>query len=576
MSKRLRLVLALASVIVYVLCFRPIYSFTHMAAAALVIIPVAALGGLWGVRAGVIAGLLSSVANALMFTWAGQPIAANLTGLLFGDLICTGLGALVGLLRGLFTKLRDQARELELDREALREEITRRKRTEEQLAHDALHDPLTNLPNRTLFLDRLEHILQRTKQQQNISFAVLYLDLDRFKVVNDSLGHGMGDQLLIEAARRLRAAVGTMNTVARLGGDEFAILLEDALDIAEATHVADQIQHTLTSPFELSGHLINTSASIGIVQSTLDYARSEDVLRDADTAMYSAKAQGKGRYEIFTASMRDRAVARLALETDLKHALERNEFRIYYHPILRLHDKRIIGFEALLRWAHPQRGILLPAAFLAVAEEIGLMTPINWWVMGEACRQMHEWQQQFQCTPPLTISVNVSPQHLTEPNFITHVKKILCESNLAPQTLLLELTERTIVDDSQFIAHILNELQAMGVRVQIDDFGTGYSSLSYLQDLPAETIKIDRSFISRMVESRDGAELIRAIVALGRALGMKVIAEGIETADQLSQLEAFDCEYGQGYFFARPIEASAVSAYITQSLQDQSTNISRR
>jgi diguanylate cyclase (GGDEF)-like protein len=567
MKLRLRLALALLSIAIYALCFKPAYSFAGMAAAALIVIPVATIGGLLGIRAGILSGLFSSVFNGLLFTLAGRPMVNNFASLLLSDLVLMGLGALVGSLRELLTKLRQQARELECERETLHEEIARRKQVEEQLAHDALHDPLTNLPNRTLFLDRLDHVLQRTKQRQNDSFAVLYLDLDRFKIVNDSLGHSTGNQLLIETAHRLVASVGTMSTVSRLGGDEFAILLEDAQDVAEATRVADQIQHALAAPFDLAGNRINTSASIGIVSNTTDYSQSEDILQDADTAMYYAKSQGRGRHEVFNVTMRDRAIARLALEADLKYALERHEFQMHYHPILRLHDKQIAGFEALLRWAHPKRGILHPAEFLAVAEEIGLMVPINWWVMGEACRQMHKWQAQFQNDPPLTISVNISPQHLTEPDFIPHVEKILCESGLAPDSLLLELTEKVIVEESQSINRIFEELQALGVRVQIDDFGTGYSSLSYLQNLPAETLKIDRSFISRMGESRDGAELVRAIVALGRALGMKVIAEGIETADQLSQLEKLDCEYGQGYLFAKPIEASAVSAFITESLK---------
>ena len=437
---------------------------------------------------------------------------------------------------------------------------------EEHLAHYAVHDPLTSLPNRTLFLDRLDHVLQQTKQRQHDTFAVLYLDLDRFKIINDSLGHSTGDQLLIESAHRLVASVGTMNTVSRLGGDEFAILLEDAQDVEEAMRVAGQLQHALSAPFELSGHHVNISASIGIVPNATDYARSGDILRDADTAMYSAKALGKGRHEVFNVTMRDRAVARLELEADLKGALERREFQVYYQPILRLNDKQITGFEALLRWAHPKRGVLHPPDFLAVAEEIGLLLPINWWVMSEACRQMRQWQAQFQNDPPLTISVNISPQHLTLPDFVQHVKQILLETGLTPNSLLLELTEKVIVEDSQFITHILEQLQDLGVKVQIDDFGTGYSSLSYLQHLPAETLKIDRSFISRMEESRDGAELIRAIVALGRALGMKVIAEGIETSDQLARLKELDCEYGQGFLFARPIEGQAVSTFLAESL----------
>jgi diguanylate cyclase (GGDEF)-like protein len=566
MNNRLRALLALGSVIIYLLCFAPAYSFAGMAAAALIALPVTMIGGLFGIRAGLICGLLSAPANGLMFTWVGQPVASNLAGLLLGGLVFTGEGTLVGLLREFTTRFRRQAHELEREHEVLREEIAKREEVEAQLAHDVLHDSLTNLPNRTLFIDRLGRALQRAKLRQHDAFAVLFLDLDRFKVINDSLGHGAGDQVLTEVAHRLVNAVGTLNTVARLGGDEFAILLEDAQDADEAARVAEQIHHALSAPFDLSGHPITISASIGIVSNGPDYAQPGDVLQDADTAMYSAKAQGKGRHEVFNTTMRDRAVARLVLEADLKKALERHEFKVHYQPILRLHDKQLTGFEALLRWEHPTRGTLHPLDFIAVAEEIGIMTTINWWVMREACHQMYEWQTQFPSAQNLTISVNISPQHLTQPDFAQCIERILRETDLAPRHLLLELTEKVIVDDSQLIARILDQLQVLGVKVQIDDFGTGYSSLSYLQNLPAETLKIDRSFISRMEESRDGAELIRAIVALGRALGMKVIAEGIETTDQLTRLKELDCEYGQGYLFAKPIDGQAAGTFISDSL----------
>ena len=322
--------------------------------------------------------------------------------------------------------------------------------------------------------------------------------------------------------------------------------------------MADQLQRALAAPFDLSGHRVTVSASIGIVLGATDQGQAGDILRDADTAMYCAKTSGKGRYAVFQPAMRDRAVARLELEDDLKRAVERQEFRVYYQPIWRLQDNQLTGFEALVRWEHPTRGILQPAAFLAVAEEIGLILPISIWVLREACRQMRDWQAALEGSRALTISVNVSSAYLMQPDFAQQVGRILQETGLPAPSLVLELTERVIVENIQSVAHVLEQLHAVGVRVQIDDFGTGYSSLSYLQHLPAETLQIDRSFIRRMEESRDGAELIRAVIALGRALGMKVIAEGIETTGQLDMLKELDCTYGQGFLFAKPADSQAV------------------
>ena len=433
---------------------------------------------------------------------------------------------------------------------SVHQDITERKRAEEQLLHNAFYDALTGLPNRALFLDRLGHALERAKRAHLSGFAVLFLDVDRFKLVNDSLGHALGDQLLIATAHRLEMCLRSADTVARLGGDEFVILLEDITSLDEVKRVTERIGRELALPFDLEGHRVFSSASIGIVPSAIGYAHPEEVLRDADIAMYRAKMAGRARSEVFDRTMRDDAMARLDWETDLRSAVERHEFRVYYQPIVVLERSKIIGFEALVRWEHPTRGLITPENFISLAEETGLIIPIGEWVLREACRQLREWQTAFPLVPPLTISVNLSAKQFTHPELGGQIEQILADTGLDPGSLRLEITESVIMDDCESARNMFQQLKALGVQVQIDDFGTGYSSLSYLQQFPVATLKIDRSFISRMPVNGKGSDIVRMIVRLAHEMGLEVTAEGVETRQQLAQLRKFGCEFGQGYLFS--------------------------
>jgi diguanylate cyclase (GGDEF)-like protein len=453
--------------------------------------------------------------------------------------------------------LMEKDRLLEVSRvnERLQVELTERKHAEDKLVYTALHDSLTGLPNRALLMDRLHHVMERAKRRKNYMYAVLFLDLDRFKVVNDSLGHNIGDQLLIESARRLTACLRGEDTVARLGGDEFVILLEDIQDSTDAIRVAERIQHDLVAPYDLESHKIIVFVSMGIVLSGANYERPDDVLRDADIAMYRAKGQGLGRYVIFDPAMLDRVMTRLELETDLRRALEYQEFIVHYQPILDMGTDRIVGFEALVRWQHPTKGLIPPAEFIPAAEETGLIVPIGYWILDEACRQICVWQVQFPADPPLTISVNLSTRQCAQPDLVQKIADVLKINKLDASCLKLELTESLIVQDPESTSVMLSKLCELGIQVQIDDFGTGYSSLGYLHTLPIDTLKIDRSFISRLGINDNGSEIVRTILALAHNLGMKVIAEGVETDDQLSKLKKMDCEYVQGFLFAKPVDS---------------------
>ncbi len=441
-------------------------------------------------------------------------------------------------------------------------DVTHRKLAEEQLAHRAFYDPLTNLPNRALFIDRLRQALRRASRRKDYLFAVLFLDVDRFKNVNDSLGHMAGDRLLVMIARRLELSLRPGDTVARLGGDEFTVLLDDIRDVTDATRVADRIQRELEMPFNVGGQELFTSASIGIALSATGYERPEDILRDSDTAMYKAKSQGKARHAMFDTGMHERAVVLLQMEADLRRAIERSELRVHYQPIVSLETGRIAGVEALARWQHPVRGLVSPAEFIPMAEETGLIMPIGRWVLVEACRQMALWRDLFGASHPLEVAVNLSGRQLALPDLVSQIGEVLRESGLEPSRLRLEITESVVMEHPEVVSTMLQELRQLGVKLSIDDFGTGYSSLAYLQRFPADTLKIDRSFVSPMGSRGENSEIARTIVTIGHNLGMRVVAEGVETAEQLAHLRSLACEGAQGYFISKPLSSEDASQLI--------------
>jgi len=462
-------------------------------------------------------------------------------------------------------------------------DITERKRAEELLAHNAFHDALTNLPNRALFLDRLQHALTLSKRHANYKFAVLLIDIDEFKIINDSLGHSAGDELLIKIGQRLKDAVRRADTVsrprsngvpdkpsnddtlARLGGDEFTILLDDIRDPIEAVRVAERVQAELATPFAVNQQEIVISASIGIASSTSPHTQAEDLLRDADIAMYRAKQAGKARCEVSDPAMHANAVKRLRLETDLRKALEQREFRVHYQPIVSLQTGKITGFEALTRWQRPE-GILSPIAFIAVAEEIGIIIPMNRQLLREACQHLLSWQSEFPSGPPLTMSVNITPKEFAQPDLASEIAKTLQQVGLDPACLQLEIVETIAMGDAQRSGQVLAQLKALGVRLSIDDFGTGYSSLSRLRRIPVDTLKIDRAFISHMDSDPESREIVRIIIMLAHNLGLKVVAEGSETEEHVNLLKQLNCEMAQGYFFSRPADDQAMSKLLARNI----------
>ncbi|MBW4549659.1 MAG: EAL domain-containing protein [Aphanocapsa sp. GSE-SYN-MK-11-07L] len=428
----------------------------------------------------------------------------------------------------------------------------------------ALYDPLTGLANRTLFIDRLSQTIESKKRHPEKLFAILFLDLDRFKWVNDSLGHAAGDQLLVEIAHRLKACIRPSDTVARLGGDEFTLLLSPLEEAAESTAIADRIQHSLSQGFELNGHEIHAAASIGIVVSDHQPEKPEDLLRNADTAMYRAKASGKACYQIFDQAMHANALRRLRLASDLHHALDRQQLCVYYQPIVSLSTQKLKGFEALLRWQHPEDGMIPSDEFIPMAEETGLIIPIGEWVLNAACCQLAWWQQQFPDLPLLSMSVNLSSHQFAQPNLAKKIAAILQETALIPEQLKLEMTETTIMRNSLSAASTFEQLKTLGVKLKIDDFGTGYCSLSYLHKFSFDALKIDRSFVSQITTSKKDAEIVKTTISLAHNLGIYVVAEGVETLEQLEYLKSLNCEYAQGYFFDRPLAPKQAERWLNQ------------
>ena len=470
---------------------------------------------------------------------------------------------------------------------AILKDITELKRAQEKLVHDAFHDSLTSLPNRALFLDRLERTVARAKRHKDYKFAVLFIDIDRFKIVNDSLGHHAGDELIIQFSKRILHSLRLEDvisapatpysfvnewttkddTLARLGGDEFTVLLDDLHSPTDSIRVASRIQQSFAEPFLIAGQEVFTTASIGIAASSDSYASAAEVLRDADIAMYRAKSQGKARTEVFDQAMHDHAVGRLKLETDLRHALEREEFRVYYQPIVSLASGKIAGFEALVRWDRPGVGIVAPAEFIGVAEDMGLIVFIGSWVLRQACEQVRRWHLADPEQRLLTMSVNVSGRQFKQPDIVEQVEKILRETQVDPATIKLEITETVTMDNAERTIRVVKGLKKLGIRLSIDDFGTGYSSLSYLRRFPMDTLKIDRSFVQNLPGNPENLEIVRTIISLARNLGIDVVAEGAETAGEIEHLKALECDFGQGYFYSKPVDGEQAGSLLRKAPQ---------
>ncbi|MBH68175.1 MAG: diguanylate cyclase [Rhodospirillaceae bacterium] len=434
-------------------------------------------------------------------------------------------------------------------------DITEKKTAEQKSIYDALHDTLTGLANRTLFLDRIRQVLKRRQRTPTIQFAVIYLDLDRFRLVNESLGHVHGDELIILTGQRLKQSVPIGDTVARLGGDEYSILMEDIANIDDATQMAETIQKTLSAPFSLGGKEVFSTGSMGIAFCDNDYQRPEEILRDSELAMYRAKRLGKAQSIIFDDSFRKSPVSPIDLDTDLRRALDRDEMMVHYQPIISLRDGTISGFEALLRWHHRIRGNISPSEFIPLAEETGLIYELGQWVLHQACLQTLNWNKARTESPQLELSINLSGRQFTDPKLVQGVVDNLQKSGLKAENLKLEITESVLMENAHRSIEMLNQLKDLNIKVCVDDFGTGYSSLSYLHTFPIDTLKVDRSFVNDMGRNYRNMEIIRTITMLAHNLKLDVIAEGVETAEQHAQLSALGCQYAQGFYFSRPIDS---------------------
>ena len=424
--------------------------------------------------------------------------------------------------------------------------------SKERFRHAAFHDSLTDLPNRNLFMETLKYALEKSKHNADFKFAVLFLDINRFKTINDSLGHSMGDRLILHVAKRLATSVREKDLVARFSGDEFAFILNNISDIEDAIQFAELIKTKISAPFTLSGRQVFTSFSIGIAMGSAEYEVAEDILRDADIAMYHAKEKEKD-FVVFNKNMHTRAVTLLQLETDLRTAIERDQLCMFYQPIINLDTMKIFGFESLIRWNHPTRGLVPPNEFIPVSEETGLIVPMTLWILRTSCRQMVEWQRKNPANKNLVVSVNLSGKHFAHKDLVEQIKNILVETEMNPAHLKLELTESAVMENAKNVISMMKQIRELGIQLSIDDFGTGYSSLSYLHRFPINTLKVDRSFVSAMEDGSENGEIVRTVVALAKTLRLNVVAEGIETIHQLHQLRILGCEYGQGYLFSRPV-----------------------
>lgn len=446
--------------------------------------------------------------------------------------------------------LKDYVEELEVSTQTLQ-------KGHEDFRHAAFHDALTGLPNRNFFMDKLKLALERKREKTELNFAILLLDLNRFKTINDSLGHSMGDRLIQSVAKRLSHLVRDEDMVARFSGDKFGVILTDLLMKDEATAFADRMMRRIAEPYTLDGRQVFTNVKIGIAFGNSKYAEAEDILRDADIAMYYAK-DNEENYVIFDQKMHIRAVTRLQLETDLRFAIERNEFELHYQPIIGLDSADLIGFEALVRWNHPQRGLIPPNEFIPITESTGLIVPITIQILHSTCEQIAKWQDRVIGDKPLSVAVNISGKHFAHPNLVDQIKIVLAESGINPACLKLELTESAIMENADTAISMLKEIKSTGVQISIDDFGTGYSSLSYLHRFPIDLLKVDRSFVSAMESNSENGEIVRTVIALAKALKLKVVAEGIESIHQFHQLRVLGCEYGQGYLFSKPLPVAEI------------------
>jgi diguanylate cyclase (GGDEF)-like protein len=487
-----------------------------------------------------------------------------------------GLGGIVALVlvRQLTThsenteltaELVSKASQLENTNRYLAVEVTERRRIEEKLSYDTLHDTMTGLPNRTLFLERLAQAIEISRRRRLVSFAVLFIDIDHFKVVNDSLGHLVGDELLWAIGARLKGTLRPTDTLARFGGDEFAILMDVRAHEDATNKLAERVQHSLQQDFRIEGHELHMTASIGIVADIASYEHAEDLLRDADLAMYEAKSMGKSRFQTFAVRMRKRAFLRLDLEAELRRALTNHELEVHYQPIVSLASSRVSGLEALVRWRHPRKGLLHPSEFLTVAEESGLIVRLGEQVLIDSCREMRRLQERYRGLSDLGVSVNVSNKEFTLPGLANAVGQALRRSTLTPRALRLEITEKVLIGNLRLANRLFSELNGMGIRFDIDDFGTGYSALTYLQNFPIHALKIDQSFIDGMGRSRKALGLVKAIISMAHELGMQAVAEGVSSRGQLQDLKDLQCDYVQGYLLSKPLKADALQKYMDLS-----------